>query len=120
MAYRYYSPYRPITPGTFPSGKKVVKIHNFDDYTLVKENHYIVYGYIDFESPLTEQEVRDYKLVAAKQEISRTDLISRRYVIKELEEIIEQMDGENGKWYFNKFIEFLYAVPYVDENWNLR
>ena len=30
MQNRYYSILRPIAPGTFPSGKKVLKIHNFD------------------------------------------------------------------------------------------
>ena len=36
MAYRYYSTLRPIAPGTFPGGKKVVEIHNFDKRTAIE------------------------------------------------------------------------------------
>lgn len=68
MAYRYYSTLRPIAPGTFPGGKKVVEIHNFDKRTAIESIDRMAWGYIDFENPLTDKEAKSYDLVAEKSE----------------------------------------------------
>lgn len=120
MAYRYYSPYRPITPGTFPSGKKVVKIHNFDEWTPIEKIHCMAWGWIEFETPLMDREAKNYELIAAESEIPRTDLISRQYAIEQTEMAIEEADDEKEKEYLKRFIEFLRVLPYVGEDGNLK
>ena len=120
MAYRYYSPYRPITPGTFPSSKKVVKIHNFDERTPIEKIHCMAWGWIEFETPLMDRETKNYELIAAESEIPRTDLISRQYAIEQAEMAIEEADDEKEKEYLKRFIEFLRVLPYVGEDGNLK
>lgn len=63
MPNRYYSISRPISLGTFPIGKKVLKIHNFDCRTPILSINRMVWGYIEFADPLTEKEAVDHDLV---------------------------------------------------------
>ena len=64
--YRYYSTQRPVDIGTFPKppDNPVVKIHNYDaDSRIPVENGMIqVWGYVEYQKPLTEKEVGDYEL----------------------------------------------------------
>ena len=63
MPHRYYSILRPIALGTFPSGKKVLKIHNFDCRTPILSINRMAWGYIEFEDPLTDEEAERYDLI---------------------------------------------------------
>lgn len=61
---RYYSTQRPVMPGSFPKpeGNKVTEIHNFDSRIYCEEIGRQAWGYIDYEKPLTYNEVNDYEL----------------------------------------------------------
>ena len=49
MVYRYYTIYRPPSPGAVPHGFVAMK----------------VWGTVDYASPLSQQEIRDYELAPA-------------------------------------------------------
>lgn len=63
---RYYSTQRPIGPGTFPKSpeNKVLEIHNFDSRTFCEEIGREAWGYIDYESPLTQEQAISHELIA--------------------------------------------------------
>ena len=58
--YRYYSTQRPVTPGTFPG--KPTHIHNFDSRENVCGGQMRAWGYVEYEKPLTEKQMKDYEL----------------------------------------------------------
>ena len=68
---RYFSTQRPLTPGAFPkpSDNKVVTVENFDTYDgrmFCPAVGRLAYGYIDYENPLTAEQVSDYELIPQK------------------------------------------------------
>ena len=67
MSHRYYSTQRPVTPGAFPGpgGNKIVEIHNYDSKTYCEELGREVWGYIDYEQPLTPEKAASYELIPA-------------------------------------------------------
>lgn len=62
---KYYSTQRPVSVGTYPSGKVVKEIVNFDDRSYAEDIGRMAYGFIVFEEPLSEKEASDYELMAA-------------------------------------------------------
>ncbi len=62
---KYYSTQRPVSIGTFPSGKNVRMIVNFADRSYVDSIGRMAYGYIIFAEPLSEKEASDYELTEA-------------------------------------------------------
>ena len=62
---KYYSTQRPVSIGTFPSGKDVRMIVNFDNRSYVDSIGRMAYGYIIFSEPLSEKEAAEYALTAA-------------------------------------------------------
>lgn len=64
---RYYSLFRPITPGTYPNpiGNPVLQIVNFDDRSYIPEIKREAWGYLDYENPLTVEQMEAFELVAA-------------------------------------------------------
>lgn len=62
---KYYSTQRPISPGTYPSGKKIREIVSFFSRRFVEEIGRMAWGYIIFEEPISEKEATDYELVKA-------------------------------------------------------
>lgn len=67
MNYRYYSKLRPVGIGTYPK-TGVQSLHNYDDRQYVKDAGCKVWGYIDYDRELTQQEVFAYDLVAGGKE----------------------------------------------------
>lgn len=59
---RYYSPFRPVGPGTFPRGG-VKTICNFDARKYVLEARCEAWGYAEYDRVLSKREVYDYELV---------------------------------------------------------
>jgi len=59
---RYYSKLRPVSIGTFPVGM-AVETHNYDRRQYVEDAGCEVYGYIDYNRVLSEDEVSHYDLV---------------------------------------------------------
>lgn len=58
---KYYSTHRPIGPGTIPK-KGVIRVCNFDDKLYVPEIKREAWGYVEYDDPLTEKDVRCYEL----------------------------------------------------------
>ena len=64
---RYYSLFRPITPGAYPNpiGNPVLQIVNFDDRLYIPEIKREAWGYLDYENSLTVEQMEAFELVAA-------------------------------------------------------
>ena len=62
---RYYSTQRPVTPGSFPKpqGNRVLDIVNYDTRTFCADINQDAWGYIEYSTPLTEQQAASYELV---------------------------------------------------------
>lgn len=65
---RYYSPYRPIGPGTFPKQDGTEIITNFDEPTYCDEIGRKAWGYIEYQQPLTPEQARQYELISPQPE----------------------------------------------------
>ena len=63
MIYRYFSPLRPISPGTFPNTEMLIKIHNYDSRKFVENIGREAWGYADYSEPLTKGQINDYELI---------------------------------------------------------
>lgn len=63
MVFRYYSPLRPVAPGTFPNCGTIKRIENFDEKTMIPSIRRRVWGYIEYEKPLTAEDIAAYELI---------------------------------------------------------
>lgn len=63
MVYRYYTIYRPPSPGVVPHGFVAMKVWGSRPY--VEEIGHTAWGTVDYASPLSQQEIRDYELAPA-------------------------------------------------------
>jgi len=63
-AYRYYLPYRIPEPGAVPDSTKVINCECFAGRQYVQHVGQ-AYGWVEYEYPLTEKQVKDYELVEA-------------------------------------------------------
>lgn len=65
--YRYYSTERPVSPGTFPkpADNPVRYIKNFDTHEYVGKIGREVWGYLEYEKPLTKEQIAAFELVPA-------------------------------------------------------
>lgn len=68
--YRYYTRFRPPMPGAIPR-EGLVLVHGYDDRQLV--DGVSAWGYVEYDRPLTEKEVRDYELAAASKNPLESD-----------------------------------------------
>lgn len=67
MAHRYYSLLRPLDIGTYPNwngrgDNAVLAVYNFDDRTKIDGLPRGVWGYVEYEKPLTDGEMLQYDL----------------------------------------------------------
>lgn len=64
MAYRYYSIYRPVFIGTYPKfeDNKIVEIFNYDTKTEIEGVPRSVWGYIDYENPISVKDALNFEL----------------------------------------------------------
>ena len=62
--YRYYSTQRPVGPGTYPkpADNAVAEILNFDDRQAVEEGKLQAWGYVEYEKPLSAEDMHNYEL----------------------------------------------------------
>lgn len=67
MSNRYYSIMRPVSIGTYPKpeGNEVITIHNYEEKTKVDDCPRKVWGYIEYEKPLSDKDMLDYELFQA-------------------------------------------------------
>lgn len=63
LVFRYYCLYRPPMPGTVPRG--MCNIVPFDDPQHVPGIEHHVWGYAEYERPLTLHELHMYELIPA-------------------------------------------------------
>ena len=61
MRYRYYCIFRPPMLGAVPRG--FVEMEDFGERKRVEEIGWPSWGWVEYEQPLTETQVRDYELV---------------------------------------------------------
>jgi hypothetical protein len=77
VRHRYYSTQRSISIGTYPreSGDPV-EIQNFDTRTTVENGAFQAWGWLEYDKPLTDKQVRDYELryVPTQLTIDRSDV----------------------------------------------
>ena len=59
---RYYSTQRPVGPGTYPRQGGTETVKNFDGPIYCKEIDREAWGYIDYRTPLTEEEAERLEL----------------------------------------------------------
>lgn len=64
--YRYYSPLRPVSIGTFPAVHKLT-FRNFPERTYIDSIGREAWGYVEYDAPLTDQEAADYDLIYAEE-----------------------------------------------------
>lgn len=63
VRHRYYSTQRPISIGTYPrDGGESAEIQNFDTRTPVENGAFQAWGWLEYDKPLTDKQVRDYEL----------------------------------------------------------
>lgn len=67
--YKYYSPQRPVAPGTFPKpkGNAPDEIVNYDQRVPVEGGAFLAWGHLTYTKPLTEKQVSDYELRPAPE-----------------------------------------------------
>ena len=64
---KYYSTQRPVMPGGYPkpAGNAVKEIVNFDGRTFCEDIGRDAWGYVEYGTPLSDTDVREYELTAA-------------------------------------------------------
>jgi hypothetical protein len=73
--YKYYSTQRPVDIGTFPKAENTpIKIVNFDKRKWVENATFRAWGYIIYNAPLTKEQMDDYDLKAAGDNINNVQL----------------------------------------------
>ena len=71
--YRYYSKLRPVSIGTYPKGG-VQSLHNYVDRQYVMDAGCKVWGYVEYDRELTQQEAFAYDLVPGGKEVDAETL----------------------------------------------
>ena len=65
--YKYYSTQRPVDIGTFPKTEGgPVRITNFDERKPFGKDNCRAWGFLEYKQPLTEKQIDDYELKAAR------------------------------------------------------
>ena len=106
---KYYSPLRPLSPGTFPvpprsggsgwEGIKILTVTNYPDRQLVPSIGRMAWGEIEYSAPIPEQDAADYELIPDPDEMKLFETAYRDIIIAAIDAYIEVMGREawNGK-----------------------
>lgn len=73
--YRYYSTQRPIAPGTTLK-EGCVGVVNFDEKIYVPKIKREAWGFVDYDRPLTKEEIKEYELCPAQDYVSVSGVFS--------------------------------------------
>lgn len=65
MTYKYFNTQRPIGSGTFPKQDGTETVTNFDEPTFCEEIGRKAWGYIEYNAPLTDEQISAYELTPA-------------------------------------------------------
>lgn len=87
MAYRYYSTERPVTPGSFPKphGNKILAVENFETRSYVGRLGCEAWGYVEYESPVSEVLLNDFELVS--------DCENKKLICNQLTKVLQLTRG---------------------------
>ena len=96
LAYKYYSTQRPVDIGTFPKTENgPLRLVNFDSREDVEQGRFQAWGYLVYDTPLTEKQIDDYELRAAPGNPGQLRLAPEQ---------LEQQVQVVGKWEQSKRI----------------
>lgn len=73
MSYMYFSDKRTLTPGAVPHKEDLVRVVNFEQPTHCVAVGKKVYGFAEFQKPLTEKECKDIELIEDYRSLHRLD-----------------------------------------------
>ncbi len=108
--YRYYSTQRPIGIGSYPkpAGNKVLNIKNFDARKMVPEIFRPAWGYIEYEYPLGDDQLRRYELVKPEKlyvDLSTGEVVTRSEMLELFAEMFDGDDPTNALGWQEYFME---------------
>lgn len=91
-SYKYYSTQRPVDIGSYPKTEDGPKrITNFDKREFIKHENRMAWGFLEYPRPLTEKQIDDYELKAAK---SNPDM--KKSIAQQMKEGAEQVAKDNA------------------------
>jgi len=111
--YKYYSTQRPVDIGTFPkSDGGPVQIVNFDKREYAANATFRAWGYLAYDTPLTEKQIADYELRAASgnpdnMRVSPYQLAAQLDVIGKWEKAHSVSETKRLTWYHDDFGVFV-------------
>lgn len=111
--YKYYSTQRPVDIGTFPkTDSGPAEIVNFDKRDSVENGRLQAWGYLLYNSPLTEKQVDDYELQAApgnpdQLRLSPEQLEQQVQIVGKWEQAKRIPDGKRLTWWYPDFGSFV-------------
>ena len=75
-AYKYYSTQRPVDIGTYPKPieNTPLQIYNFDERDKVDYERFLAWGYLIYDSPLTDKQIDDYEL---RSSLNNLDVVAK-------------------------------------------
>lgn len=91
--YRYYLTQRPPMPGAFP--RFAANVVAFDDRKEVPNLASNAWGYVEYEAPLTQRQIRDYELMETGpfyMERTTGAVFSEQMMLKQFR---EEYDGDD-------------------------
>jgi len=108
-AYKYYSTQRPVDIGTFPKTDNApVRIVNFEERESVEQGHYRAWGYLVYDTPLTEKQIDDYELRAAPDNPDVKDRMREQaQVVGKWEQAKRIPDIKRLTWWYPDFGDFI-------------
>jgi len=111
--YKYYSTQRPVDIGTFPKTETgPVKIVNFDSREWTENATFRAWGYVSYDTPLTQQQISDYELRPASDNPDHSrpspyQLEAQAQVVGQWEHSKRIPDNKCLTWYHNDFGAFV-------------
>ena len=94
--FRYYLTQRPPMPGTFP--KNAANVVSFDDRKEIRNLAKKTWGYVEYDTPLDLQQMREYELREAGPfytSLETGEMLSRQAMLYQWSELYDGGDPTN-------------------------
>ena len=113
--YVYYSTQRPVDIGTFPkTDNGPVIIFNFDKRDDIVKENFKAWGYLIYDAPLTEKQIKDYELRAARDNPDVVAVMREQaQTVGSWEKMKNLPDDERFTWYRKATNTFEMCLPRV-------
>ena len=88
---KYFSLSRPIVPGGYPKVAKVIEVINFDTPIIQPEIGHTVWGTIEFDTEIPDEDAEAYELIADKKQefwVVTTSFDDRGHVVSNITDTI--------------------------------